>query len=294
MTQMTTDPQLTNSVPTSNEPPTFVVEPPRGGLHGWSDRLREAFAARELLFFLAWKDITVRYKQTAIGVLWAIVQPLLTVGVFSIFFGSLGKMAHDGSSYALATMAGLLPWQLFAHTVFAGSQSLVMNQTLIRKVYFPRLLIPMSPMAVAVVDFLIAMGLLFIWIAFSHTNLSANVWGLIPSLLLAMATAFGTALWLAALNVKFRDIQVVVPFLIQIWMFCTPVAYSSSIVPPSLRRLYAINPMVTVVDGFRASLFGSPNLDSISVTISVVVAAILAISGLMFFWSTEDTFADIV
>jgi lipopolysaccharide transport system permease protein len=272
----------------------FTVEAARPGMRGGATRLHEVLGSRELLAFLAWRDLRVRYKQSAIGVLWAVLQPLLLAGAFTVFFGKLGGLGAAGGSYALATFAALLPWQLVAFTVFAASHSVVSSQDLVTRVYFPRILIPLAPFAVALVDFCAAFAVALFWLAVAEPSFTlAIVW--VPLfVLLALATAVGVGCWLAALNVRFRDVQVAVPVLVQLWLFCTPVAYPSSIVPERWQLAYAANPMVTVVDGFRAALLGAPDLRPGAVLLSVAVALALAVTGVAFFWRTEDTFADIV
>jgi lipopolysaccharide transport system permease protein len=272
----------------------FAVEERRPGIRGSAERLREVVDSRELLAFLAWRDLTVRYKQSTIGILWAVLQPLLLAAAFTLFFGKLGGLGADDVSYALATFVALLPWQLVAFGVFAASESVVRGQDLVTRVYFPRILIPLAPFAVALVDFCAAFVVALVWVAVASPSLTlAIVW--VPFfLLLALVTAVGIGCWLAALNVRFRDVQVAVPLLVQLWFFCTPIAYPSSIVPEEWRVVFALNPMVTAVDGFRAALLGSPQLHLPAVAVSVSVAVALLLTGVGFFWRTEDTIADVV
>ena len=272
----------------------FVVEMRRPGIRGGAERLLEVVDSRELLAFLAWRDLTVRYKQSTIGVLWAVLQPLLLAAAFTLFFGKLGGLGADGVSYALATFVALLPWQLVASGVFAASDSVVRGQDLVKQVYFPRILIPLAPFAVALVDFCAAFAVALVWLAVASPPLTLAI-ALVPVfLLLALVTAVGVGCWLAALNVRFRDVQVAVPLLVQLWFFCTPIAYPSSIVPEQWRIAYAVNPMVTAVDGFRAALLGSPQLELPAVAVSVAVAVAVTLTGVAFFWRTEDTIADVV
>ena len=272
----------------------FVVEMRRPGIRGGAERLLEVVDSRELLAFLAWRDLTVRYKQSTIGVLWAVLQPLLLAAAFTLFFGKLGGLGADGVSYALATFVALLPWQLVASGVFAASDSVVRGQDLVKQVYFPRILIPLAPFAVALVDFCAAFAVALLWLAVASPSLMLAI-ALVPVfLLLALVTAVGVGCWLAALNVRFRDVQVAVPLLVQLWFFCTPIAYPSSIVPEQWRIAYAVNPMVTAVDGFRAALLGSPQLELPAVAVSVAVAVAVTLTGVAFFWRTEDTIADVV
>lgn len=272
----------------------FTVEPTRPGMRGGATRLHEVLGSRDLLAFLAWRDLRVRYKQSAIGVLWAVLQPLLLAGAFTVFFGKLGGLGAAGGSYALATFAALLPWQLVAFGVFAASHSVVSSQDLVTRVYFPRILIPLAPFAVALVDFCAAFAVALVWLAVAEPSLTLAIAWVPVFLFLALVTAVGVGCWLAALNVRFRDVQVAVPVLVQLWLFCTPVAYPSSIVPERWQLAYAANPMVTAVDGFRAALLGAPDLRPGAVLLSVAVALALAVTGVAFFWRTEDTFADIV
>ena len=272
----------------------FAVETRRPGIRGGAERLREVVDSRELLAFLAWRDLTVRYKQSTIGVLWAVLQPLLLAAAFTLFFGRLGGLGTEGVSYALATFVALLPWQLVASGVFAASDSVVRGQDLVKQVYFPRILIPLAPFAVALVDFCAAFAVALVWLAVASPPLTLAI-ALVPVfLLLALVTAVGVGCWLAALNVRFRDVQVAVPLLVQLWFFCTPIAYPSSIVPEQWRIAYAVNPMVTAADGFRAALLGSPQLELPAVAVSVAVAVAVTLTGVAFFWRTEDTIADVV
>jgi lipopolysaccharide transport system permease protein len=272
----------------------FTVDASHPGMRGGAARLRELLDSRELLTFLAWRDLTVRYKQSAIGVLWAVLQPLLLAGAFTVFFGKLGGLGAAGGSYALSTFAALLPWQLVAFGVFAASHSVVSSQDLVKRVYFPRILIPLAPFAVALVDFCAAFAVALVWLAVAEPRFTLAIAWVPFFLLLALVTAVGVGCWLAALNVRFRDVQVAVPVLVQLWLFCTPVAYPSSIVPEQWQLAYAANPMVTAVDGFRAALLGAPDLQLGPILLSVGVALALAVTGIGFFWRTEDTFADVV
>jgi lipopolysaccharide transport system permease protein len=272
----------------------FAVEARRPGIRGGAERLREVVDSRELLAFLAWRDLTVRYKQSTIGVLWAVLQPLLLAAAFTLFFGKLGGLGAEVVSYALATFVALLPWQLVASGVFAASESVVRGQDLVKQVYFPRILIPLAPFAVALVDFCPAFAVALFWLAVASPSLTLAIAWVPVFLLLALVTAVGVGCWLAALNVRFRDVQVAVPLLVQLWFFCTPIAYPSSIVPEQWRVAYAMNPMVTAVDGFRAALIGSPQLELPAVAVSIAVAVAVMLTGVAFFWRTEDTIADVV
>ena len=242
---------------------------------------------------MVWREVKIRYKQTALGVAWAVLQPLLTMIVFSVFFGRLARMPSDGIPYPVFAFCALLPWQLFAFSLTESSNSIVTNQRLITKVYFPRLLMPIAAMGVGLVDFGIGFLLLlalaaFFGVAPAITVLTVPLWAL-----LAVMTALSVGLWLSALNVKYRDVRYTVPFLVQIWMFATPVAYPTSLVPEAWRPLYALNPMVGVVDGFRWAFIGA-DPPRLTAAVSVAIVAITMVGGLFYFRRTERTFADLV
>jgi lipopolysaccharide transport system permease protein len=288
-----TDAQSTN-LPTY---PTVLIQPTRGLA---ALQLRAVWEYRELLFFLAWRDIKVRYKQTALGVAWIVLQPLLSTVVFTLLFGGLLKVPSDGAPYALFALAALAPWQYFAGSMSRVGTSLINSANLITKVYFPRLIIPLAGVISTLVDFAIAFGVLVALLIAYRVPLTANVLWLPAFLLLAVATALGFGLWLAALNVRFRDVNYLIPFLLQIWMYVTPVVYGSSLIPERFRPLLALNPMTGVVEGFRWALLqgaggsgqgsGGGALTAVSVAITLVVLA----TGLVFFRSTERTFADVI
>ena len=262
-------------------------------VRGWSGpRLRDLWAYRELAFFLTWRDISVRYKQTALGASWALIQPFMTMLVFSIFFGRLGKIPSDGLPYPLFAFCALLPWQLFANSLGEAGNSLVSNQALITKVYFPRLVMPISATLSGLVDFAIAFLLLLAMMAYYHVAPTAAVWTLPLFVLLALVTALGAGLWLSALNVQYRDVRYTIPFLTQFWLFATPIAYPSSLVPERWRALYGLNPMAGVVEGFRWALLGSGNAPGPMVAVSVVASVVMLVTGLFYFTRMERTFAD--
>lgn len=260
--------------------------------------MRSAFSDlwhyRELLLFLAWRDIKVRYKQTALGAAWALLQPLLTMVIFSVIFGSLAGLPSEGIPYPIFTFAALLPWQLFSFALNMSSISLVTDQNLISKVYFPRLVIPLSSVLAGILDFaisfvvLLAMMLIYRWpITWRLT--------LVPALvLLALASATAVGLWLSALNVQYRDVRYMLPFLTQFWMYATPIAYSSTLIPEKWMALYSLNPMVGVVEGFRWALLGKTEFASVSLIISFLVVFVLLLGGLRYFQLVEDTFADVI
>jgi lipopolysaccharide transport system permease protein len=268
-----------------------IIQPSRGWV---SLGLRDLWEYRELLYFLAWRDIKVRYKQTALGSAWAILQPFFTMLIFSLFFGMLAQMPSDGIPYPIFTFAALVPWTFFANGLTQASNSLVGSANLIKKVYFPRLVVPISVVLAGLPDFalsfLVLIGMMFYYGV--RPGWAAMVW--LPFfLLLAVVTSLGTSLWLSALNVKYRDVRYVVTFLTQIWMFATPVAYPASILPEKWRPLYAVNPMVSVIEGFRYVLFGTSSGIGLPTVISVVTALVIMISGMFYFRRVEKTFADI-
>lgn len=278
-------------MPTSVDAPHIHIEPS----HGWlSLDLPELWAYRELLYFLIWRDIKVRYKQTVLGVLWAIIQPVFTMGVFSIFFGRLAGIPSDGIPYPLFSFAALVPWTLFANGLNQSSNSLVGNANLLKKVYFPRLVIPIAGAFAGIIDFGIAFVALIAMSSFYGMTPTLNSLWLPLFLLLALITSLGIGLWLAAMNVQFRDVRYIVPFLTQFWLYATPVAYPSSLLPEPWRTLYGINPMVGVVEGFRWAMFGVNNGPGWMIIISAGVAVGLLISGAYYFRRMEKTFADVV
>jgi lipopolysaccharide transport system permease protein len=272
-------------------PPVTRIRPGSG----WrAVNLGELWRYRELLYFLTLRDVKLRYKQTALGVAWAVLQPLLTMAVFTVFFGHLGKLPSDGRPYALFVLVGLLPWQLFAYALTQSSTSLVAEQRLIAKVYFPRLIVPVASVLSGLVDFLVAFVLVLIGMAVFGV---APGWGAlaVPAFAgFAVLTALAVGLWLSALNVQYRDVRYTIPFLTQFWMFLTPIAYPASLVPPAYRPLYGLNPMAGVVEGFRWALLGTDAPDWGLVGVSVGVVAVLLTGGVLYFRRMERTFADVV
>ncbi len=263
-------------------------------LHGWiALNLREIWRYRELLFFFIWRDIKVRYKQTLLGASWAILQPVFTMVVFSVFFGRLAKIPSDGIPYPIFSYAGLLPWTFFAAGLTNGANSLVRDANLIKRVYFPRLITPLSAVVGGLPDLLLAFLVLIAMMIYYglFPTLASVVW-LPISLLLALATALGVGLWLAALHALYRDIRYVVPFLTQFWMYATPVVYPSSLLEDPWRTLYGLNPMVSVVEGFRWSLLGQSEPRVSMVLLSLAIASLLLVSGAYFFRRMEPHFAD--
>lgn len=249
---------------------------------------------RELLYFLTWRDIKVRYKQTVLGVAWAIIQPFLIMVVFSVFFGRLAKVPSDGLPYPIFTFCALIPWQLFAHALTESSNSLVANEKLITKVYFPRLVIPLSTVLAGLVDFVFAFIVLLGMMIYYGVVPTMAVWILPFFILLAVATALAVGLWLSALNVEYRDVRYTIPFITQFWLFLSPVAYPSSLVPESWRILYGLNPMAGVVEGFRWALLGKTEGPGPMLVLSVAMVVLLLVGGLYYFQRMERTFADVV
>lgn len=271
--------------------PVFFIKPEQGlGSLG----LRELWEYRELLYFFVWRDIKVRYKQTVLGAAWAIIQPFFMMVVFSLFFGRLAGVPSDGIPYPVFVFCALLPWQLFAHALTESSNSLVANERLLTKVYFPRLLIPVSSVLGGLVDFAIAFVILLLMTAWYGIRPTWAIATLPAFILLAMASALGVGLWLSALNVRYRDVRYTIGFLIQFWLLATPVAYSSSLVPDRWRALYGLNPMAGVVEGFRWALLGKSEPPGTLLAVSALAVILILIGGLFFFRRLEAEFADVV
>jgi lipopolysaccharide transport system permease protein len=282
---------LSTATPVSTSTPVLVLGPSKGLVRL---NLADVWAYRELLYFLIWRDVKVRYKQTALGAAWAIIQPVMTMLVFSVFFGRLAKMPSDGIPYPVFAFAALLPWQLFAHALSESSNSLVGSQNLITKVYFPRLVIPISSVLAGLVDFAIAFVVLLGLMWYYGITPTAAVVFLPLFVGFAIVTALAVGLWLSSLNVKFRDVRYTIPFLTQFWMFATPVAYPSSLVPGKWHTLYGLNPMAGVVEGFRWALLGKADGPGPLLLVSLMAVAMLLVGGLMYFRKMETTFADLV
>ena len=269
----------------------FRIQP----AHGWvSLRLWELWEYRELLYFLTWRDVKVRYKQTALGAGWAILQPLLTMMVFSLFFGRLAKVPSDGIPYPIFSFAALVPWTFFAHGLNQSSNSLIGSANLIRKVYFPRLTIPIAAVFSGLVDFALSFAVLLGLMMLYGVTVTAKLVWLPPFVLLSLAASLGVGLWLSALNVQFRDVRYVVPFLSQLWLFATPVAYPSSMLAEPWRILYGLNPMAGVVEGFRWALLGTRTAPGPMIAVSSLAALAILVSGAFYFRRMERTFADVV
>jgi lipopolysaccharide transport system permease protein len=262
---------------------------------GWvSLRLRELWEYRELLYFLAWRDVKVRYKQTVLGAAWAIIQPFFSMVVFSLFFGRLASLPSDGVPYPIFSYAGLLPWMFFANGLTQATNSLVGSADLIKKVYFPRLTLPIAAVLSGLVDFALAFAVLLGMLPYYGLTPGLNVLWWPALLLLAVVTSLGVALWLSAMNVQFRDVRYAVPFLTQLWLFATPIAYPSSLLPEPWRTLYGLNPMVGVVEGFRWALLGTAGVPASMLALSALIALALLVGGAFYFRRLEKTFADVV
>jgi homopolymeric O-antigen transport system permease protein len=271
--------------------PILRIQPSKGWV---SLRLEELWAYRELLYFLVWRDVKVRYKQTALGAGWAIIQPFFTMLVFSLFFGRLAKVPSDGIPYPVFAYAALVPWTFFAQGLAQSSDSLVTSANLIKKVYFPRLVIPFGTVLAGLVDFSLAFVVLLGVMAFYKIAPSRHLIYFPLFLLLALVTALGVGLWLSSLNVRFRDVKYVVPFITQFWMFATPIAYPSSLLSPKWRPFYGLNPMVGVVEGFRWALLDTKTAPGPIIIVSCVAAVALLIGGAYYFRRMERLFADVV
>lgn len=269
----------------------LVIEAGRTERRYW----RDLWSYRELFFFLAWRDVLVRYKQAVIGVAWSVIRPLVTMAVFTIVFGRLAKLPSEGVPYPILVFAALLPWQFMSTAVAEGSNSLIQNSNIISKVYFPRIIVPISAVMVSLVDFLISLALLFALMIWYRWWPDWTILALPLILLLATAVSVGLILWLAALNVRYRDFRYVVPFIIQVGLFISPVGFSSAVVPEQWRLLYSLNPAVGVIDGFRWALLGGRGgIYWPSVALSALISAMILVSGLRYFRRTERTFADVI
>jgi lipopolysaccharide transport system permease protein len=269
--------------------PRIDIEPPRG----WSmPSLSELWQYRDVLYFLAWRDIRVRYRQTLLGIAWAVLQPVMLMLVFSLFLGKLAQVPSDGIAYPLFVLAGLVPWTLFAQSLGEVSHSLVANERLLTKVWFPRLALPLSAIGAPLVDFAFAAIVLGVLLALQGIAPRIEMLAIPFLVVLAPAAALSVGLWLAALNVRYRDVRYTLAFLIQFWMFATPVVYPASLLPEAWRAAYALNPMVGVVEGFRWALFPGTASPAGPIAISVTVVAVLLVGGLLFFNRMEASFAD--
>jgi lipopolysaccharide transport system permease protein len=289
--ELSTNLAKATNIPESTNTEKLVLEPRRG----WQAlNLKELWRYRELLWFLAWRDVKLRYKQTLLGATWAVIQPLFTMIVFSIFFGHLAKMPSDGLPYPVFVLCALLPWQLFAYALTQSSNSVVAEQRLITKVYFPRLIIPLASVLSGLMDFMIAFALLIAFMAWYGVYPGWAIVTVPLLVLMALTTALGVGLWLSALTVQYRDVRYTLPFLTQFWMFASPVAYPSTLVPEEWRVLYGLNPMAGVIEGFRWALLGTSEPPGARLWVSVATVIALFVGGLFYYRRMEKAFADVV
>jgi lipopolysaccharide transport system permease protein len=283
-------PHLVSGSAKGKEAFDFVIRSGQSERHYWRDLWR----FRELFYFLAWRDIIVRYKQTVIGIVWALARPLFTMMVFTVVFSKLAKLPSEGVPYPILVFAGLLPWQFFSMAFSGAGDSLVNNSGMISKVYFPRLIVPTSAVIVAFADFLISLALLAALMAWYGFLPSPRIFALPLLMVLAFMVSIGAGVWVASLNVKYRDFKIIIPFVVQIGLYISPVGFSSSIVPEQWRLLYAFNPMVGVIDGFRWCILGNGELPVLSILISLLLSALMIATGVAYFRATEKTFADMI
>ena len=282
---------MSKTIELARAPETIYIKP-SSGLAALN--LRDLWIYRELIFFMIWRDIKVRYKQTMLGAAWAVIQPVLTMLVFNFIFGQIAKVPTEGIPYPIFSYTALLPWGLFTTALNTASRSLTSNQNMITKIYFPRLVLPLSSVLGGLVDFAIAFLILIVLMVYYRVTPTVAVWTLPLFLLLAVITALGVALWLSAINVQYRDVNYVLPFLTQFWLFLTPVAYSAKIISAKWQVVYSLNPMAGVVNGFRWALLGTNTGPNLNMAISVVISLVVLVSGLFYFRSMERTFADTI
>ena len=282
--------EVNSTRPAASSIPTVVIRPSRGWI---PINFRDLWAYRELLYFLIWREIKVRYKQTLLGFAWAIIQPLFMMIVFTLFFGNLAKVPSEGVPYPLFSYAALLPWTLFAEGITRSSNSLVQDANLIRKVYFPRLIMPLAGVISPLVDFAIAFAILVVLMFYYGYAPTVTVLWLPVFILLALMTTVGVGLWLSTINVKYRDVRYVIPFIVQLWLFASPVVYSSGLLPERYQAIYGLNPMAGVIEGFRWALLGTKPPGHL-IAVSVVIVVVVLISGAFYFRRSEKKFADVV
>ena len=274
-----------------NEPTTIFIKPSTGLA---ALNLRDLWIYRELVFFMIWRDIKVRYKQTLLGAAWAVIQPVLTMLIFTFIFGTVAKVNTEGIPYPIFSYTALLPWGLFSAALNNASRSLTTNQNMVSKIYFPRLVLPLASVLGGLVDFAIAFLILIVLMLYYKITPTSAIWTLPLFLVLAVVTALGVSLWLSAINVQYRDVNYVLPFLTQFWLFLTPVAYSASVISAKWQFVYSLNPMAGVVNGFRWALLGTDTGPNMNMAISVGISLIFLVSGLFYFRSMERTFADTI
>jgi len=282
---------IESTTTTSSDEEIIFIKPTKG----WGSlNLRELWLYRELVYFLTWRDLKVRYKQTALGAGWAILQPVLSMIVFSIFFGGLLSVPSEGVPYPIFSYAALLPWGVFAKALNDTGRSLVSNRAMLTKIYFPRMVIPLASVFSSLADFLIAFVVMLGLMVYYQIAPTSNIWTLPFFLLLAVITALGVGLWLSAMNVLYRDIGYMIPYITQLWFYLTPIVYPASKVPEQWQFFYALNPMVGVVEGFRWALLGTSDAPNPMIAVSATIAILVFISGMFYFRRMERTFADMV
>ena len=280
------------SEPVKSEPSTIYIKPTTGLA---ALNLRDLWVYRELVYFMIWRTLKVRYKQTMLGASWAIIQPLMTMIVFNFLFGKVAKVPTDGIPYPIFSFTALLPWGLFTSALNQASRSLTANQNMVTKIYFPRLVLPISSVLAGVVDFAIAFIILIGLMIYYGVSPAWNVlWTLPFFILLSIVAALGVSLWLSAINVQYRDVNYALPFLTQFWLFITPVAYSASVISEKWQLVYSLNPMAGVVNGFRWALLGAGSGPDMALWVSVIISLVILVSGLIYFRNMERTFADTI
>jgi lipopolysaccharide transport system permease protein len=282
---------MTNATELLRQPETIHIRPSTGLA---ALNLRDLWIYRELVFFMIWRDVKVRYKQTLLGAAWAVIQPVLTMLVFTFIFGTVAKVPTDGIPYPIFSYTALLPWGLFTTALNNASRSLTANQNMVTKIYFPRLVLPLASVLGGLVDFAIAFLILIVLMIYYKITPTAAIWTLPLFLILTVVTALGVALWLSAINVQYRDVNYVLPFLTQFWLFLTPVAYSAKVISDKWQMVYSLNPMAGVVNGFRWALLGTNTGPSLSMAVSTGISLVFLVSGLFYFRAMERTFADTI
>jgi lipopolysaccharide transport system permease protein len=282
---------MAKSIELARQPETIYIKP-SSGLAALN--LRDLWVYRELVFFMIWRDIKVRYKQTILGAAWAIIQPVLTMLVFNFIFGSVAKVPTDGIPYPIFSYTALLPWGLFVAALNNASRSLTSNTNMVQKIYFPRLVLPLASVLGGLVDFAIAFLILIVLMIYYKVTPTPAIWTLPLFILLTIVAALGVALWLSAINVQYRDVNYVLPFLTQFWLFLTPVAYSAKVISAKWQIVYSLNPMAGVVNGFRWALLGTNTGPNLYMAVSVGISLLFLITGLFYFRSMERTFADTI
>ena len=282
---------MANSIELARQPETIYIKPSTGLA---ALNLRDLWVYRELVFFMIWRDIKVRYKQTLLGAAWAVIQPVLTMLIFNFIFGTVAKVNTEGIPYPIFSYCALLPWGLFSAALNNASRSLTTNQNMVSKIYFPRLVLPLASVLGGLVDFAIAFLILIVLMIYYKVTHTTAIWTLPLFLVLTVVTALGVSLWLSAINVQYRDVNYVLPFLTQFWLFLTPVAYSANVISAKWQVVYSLNPMAGVVNGFRWALLGTNTGPNMNMAVSVGISLIFLVSGLFYFRSMERTFADTI